>query len=145
MMRSDWMADWLDNPIFIKHMRSRLRRQPLVSAIVITVVLCGCITWAGFQLDSFITGGAFGALFALQAVILAIMGSTQVGTSVSSARASGILDFHRVSPLSATELVLGFFFGAPIREYLFCSRARCRSWCSAWPWEFPIFADSSSS
>ncbi len=118
MMRSDWLADWFDNPILIKHFRSRLRRQPLVSAIVITVVLCGCIIWSGFQLDSFITGGAFGTLFALQVVILAIMGSTQVGTSVSSARASGILDFHRVSPLSATELVLGFFFGAPIREYV---------------------------
>ena len=51
-------------------------------------------------------------------MILAIMGSTQVGTSVAVARASGILDFHRVSPLSATELVLGFFFGAPVREYL---------------------------
>ena len=34
------------------------------------------------------------------------------------ARASGILDFHRVSPLTPTELTLGFFFGAPIREYL---------------------------
>ncbi len=118
MMRSDWLADWLDNPIFVKHVRSRLRRQPLLSAIVVTVVLCICITWGGFVLDAFKTGGAFGTLFALQAVILAIMGSTQVGTSVASARASGILDFHRVSPLSATELVLGFFFGAPIREYL---------------------------
>ncbi len=118
MMRSDWLADWSDNPIFIKHLRSRLRRQPLVSAIVVTVVLCICIAWSGFVLKSFTTGGAFGALFALQAVILAIMGSTQVGTSVSSARTSGILDFHRVSPLSATELVLGFFFGAPVREYL---------------------------
>ncbi len=118
MMRSDWLADWSDNPIFIKHLRSRLRRQPLVSAIVVTVVLCICIAWGGFVLKSFTTGGAFGALFALQAVILAIMGSTQVGTSVSSARTSGILDFHRVSPLSATELVLGFFFGAPVREYL---------------------------
>ena len=118
MMRSDWLADWLDNPILIKHLRSRLRRQPLFSAIVVTLVLCVCIAWAGYELDSFTTGGAFGAFFALQAVILAIMGSTQIGTSVSTARASGILDFHRVSPLSSTELVLGFFFGAPVREYL---------------------------
>jgi hypothetical protein len=118
MMRSDWLANWLDNPIFVKHVRSRLRRQPLISAIVVTVVLCLCITWGGYQLDAFKNGGAFGTLFALQAVILAIMGSTQVGTSVASARASGILDFHRVSPLSSTELMLGFFLGAPIREYL---------------------------
>jgi hypothetical protein len=117
-MRTDWMASWLDNPIFVKHLRSRLRRQPFLSALVITVVLCLCITWGGFQLDAFKTGGALGALYALQAIILCILGSTQVGTSISSARASGILDFHRVSPLSPTELVLGFFFGAPVREYL---------------------------
>jgi hypothetical protein len=118
MMSRDWMADWLDNPIFVKHLRSRLRRQPLISSLVVALVLCLCIAWGGFQLDAFSSGGAFGTLFALQAIILAIMGSTQVGTSVASARASGILDFHRVSPLSPTELVLGFFFGAPIREYV---------------------------
>ena len=34
------------------------------------------------------------------------------------AKVSGILDFHRVSPLTPAELTLGFFFGAPIREYV---------------------------
>jgi hypothetical protein len=46
------------------------------------------------------------------------LGGAQVATAVGASRASGILDFHRVSPLSATELTLGFFFGAPIREYV---------------------------
>jgi hypothetical protein len=46
------------------------------------------------------------------------MGSSQVGASINGARASGILDFHRVSPMTPTELTLGFFFGAPIREYV---------------------------
>ncbi len=36
---------------------------------------------------------------------------------MGGARASGILDFHRVSPLSPLAVTLGFFFGAPIREY----------------------------
>ena len=48
MMSSDWLADWADNPIFIKHLRSRFRRQPLVSSIFVTVVLCICIAWGGF-------------------------------------------------------------------------------------------------
>jgi hypothetical protein len=117
-MSRDWMADWADNPIFVKHARSRLRRQPLLSALVITLVLCLCVLWGGFQLDAFKTGGVFGILLALQTVILGIMGAGQVGGSVSGARASGIMDFHRVSPLTPTELVLGFFFGAPVREYL---------------------------
>ena len=57
-------------------------------------------------------------LLALQAVILVVMGASQVGSSVGAARASGILDFHRVSPLTPAELTLGFFFGAPVREYV---------------------------
>jgi hypothetical protein len=117
-MSSPLLAEWFDNPILVKHIRSRLRLQSLASSIVVVVVLCVCIAWGGFVLDSFTSGGAFGALFALQSVILAVMGTTQIGTSVGTARASGILDFHRVSPLSPTELVLGFFFGAPIREYV---------------------------
>jgi hypothetical protein len=117
-MSKDWVADWLDNPIFLKHVRSRLRSQPLASSIVITLVICVLIAWAGIQLDLYQSGGAFGMFLALQAVILGIMGATQVGSSVGAARASGILDFHRVSPLSPSELVLGFFFGAPVREYI---------------------------
>lgn len=118
MMSGDWLAGWFDNPIFVKHLRSRLRPQPLASAVTITLVLCLCIVYAGFQLNAFQSGGAFGALFALQAIVLGIIGTAQVSTSVSTAKTSGILDFHRVSPLSPAELVFGFFFGPPVREYL---------------------------
>ena len=82
------------------------------------LVLCLCIVWAGYQDASFGLGGAFSLLLGLQAIILVVMGASQVGTSVGGARASGILDFHRVSPLSPTALTLGFFFGAPVREYV---------------------------
>jgi hypothetical protein len=74
--------------------------------------------WAGYQLNIFITGGAFEFLALLQGIILVVMGGSQVSAAVNGARASGILDFHRVSPLSPAELTLGFFFGAPIREYI---------------------------
>jgi hypothetical protein len=59
-----------------------------------------------------------GWIVAIQVVILTVMGAGQVNASVNGARASGILDFHRVSPMTPTELTLGFFFGAPIREYV---------------------------
>ncbi|MGO9598595.1 MAG: hypothetical protein ACLP7Q_11450 [Isosphaeraceae bacterium] len=117
-MSRDWAALWLDNPIFVKHFRSRLRGPSLATALVITLSLCFCIAWGGFELDAYRTGGAFGAFYALGAVILGILGASQVNNSVFSARASGIMDFHRVSPLSPTELALGFFFGAPVREYI---------------------------
>ena len=94
-------------------------------------MLCLCIVWAGYQLNSFMSGGTFGLLFA-PGVSWSIMGAAQVGLAVSGARASGILDFHRVSPMTPTELTLGFFFGAPIREYVLFA-APCRSRRSAWP------------
>jgi hypothetical protein len=128
----DRLVDWLDNPILIKHVRSRLRRQPLVSALVVVQVLCLCILWAGYQLNIFISGGAFQFLVILQGILLIVIGSSQVSAAVNGARASGILDFHRVSPLSPTELTLGYFFGAPIREYvLFASTLPYAAICLA--------------
>jgi hypothetical protein len=109
---------WLDNPILVKHVRSRLRLQPLLSAIVVVQALCLCIAWGGFQLGSFSTGGAYGTLLFLQIIIIVAIGGSQVATAVGGSRSSGILDFHRVSPLTRDELTLGFFFGAPIREYV---------------------------
>ena len=92
--------------------------QPLISAIVVVQALCLCIAWAGFQLDSFANGGAYATLLLLQIIIIVAIGGGQLATAVGATRTSGILDFHRVSPLSSTELTLGFFFGAPIREYI---------------------------
>ncbi len=118
MINRDWMRDQLDNPIFVKHVRSRLRRQPVAAGVVVVAVLCLCIAWAGYELDSFQNGRAFEWLVMLQAVILVAIGGSQVGVAVAGAGKSGILDFHRVSPLTPAQLTLGFFFGAPIREYL---------------------------
>ena len=70
-MSRDWAAIWLDNPIFVKHFRSRLRAPSLFAALVITLSLCLCIAWGGFELDAYRTGGAFGIFYALGAVILA--------------------------------------------------------------------------
>ncbi len=117
-MNWDGLRQWLENPILIKHVRSRLRPQAFFSALVVVVVLCLCIAYAGYELDMFVSGGAAGWLLCLQIIIMVIMGASQVNASVSGARASGILDFHRVTPMTPTELTFGFFFGAPIREYL---------------------------
>ncbi len=112
------LRDWIDNPIFIKHVRSRLRWQPLATGAVVVVVLSMCVVWAGYENDALWNGRAFEWLVMLQGIILIIMGASQVSSAVGGARLSGILDFHRVSPLTPAELTLGFFFGAPIREYV---------------------------
>ncbi|MGP0062274.1 MAG: hypothetical protein ACLQGP_01565 [Isosphaeraceae bacterium] len=132
MMNWDNLPAWLDNPILVKHIRSRLRPQPFFASLAVVVMLCMCILWAGYQLNMFVSGGAAGWLLALQTIILVIMGASQVNGSVNGARASGILDFHRVSPMTPIELTLGFFFGAPIREYLlFAATLPCLAVCMA--------------
>lgn len=113
----DRIRDALENPILVKHRRSRLRTQPLLTSIVVVVLLNLCFAYAGYELDWFRSGMVAGFIVAIQIVLLGVMGAAQVNASVNGARASGILDFHRVTPMTPTELTLGFFFGAPIREY----------------------------
>lgn len=108
----------LDNPILIKHVRSRLRRAALVPWLITIVIMSICIAWAGFSIPWLRPQGALTAILGLQILILAIGGSQQVGGSVGGARESGILDFHRVSPQPPLWLAVGYFLGAPIREYL---------------------------
>lgn len=114
----DRIREWADNPILVKHIRTRLRPQALFTWLAIVALIGLLVAYAGFELDIFKTGGAAGWLIAIQVVLLGVIGSSQVNASVNGARASGILDFHRVTPMTPTELTLGFFFGAPIREYV---------------------------
>jgi hypothetical protein len=114
----DRIRGWLENPILVKHLRSRLRKQSVFSSLAVVVLLNLCLAYAGYALGWYQSGAAAAWILGMQVVILAIMGSGQVNASVGGARVSGILDFHRVSPLTPAELTLGFFFGAPIREYV---------------------------
>ncbi len=109
---------FLDNPVLIKHLRSRLRRAQALPAGAIVLVLCLLIAWYGAITLGFSNGGVHGMTLGLQAILLVVMGASQVAGAVGGVRESSILDFHRISPLPALETVLGFFFGAPCREYL---------------------------
>jgi hypothetical protein len=112
------LALWLDNPILIKHVRSRLRLGQMLPWVAVVMIVSLCIVLLGYSYNGLTGGETFGGLMALQAIILAIVGASQVSSSVGKARESGILDFHRVSPMTPAGLALGFFAGAPIREYL---------------------------
>ena len=91
------LALWLDNPILVKHARSRLRRMQLLPAIAVVIVLGLSIVLIGYQYNGLNGGQTFGGLMTLQLVVLGIMGASQVGTSVAKARDSGILDLDRKS------------------------------------------------
>jgi hypothetical protein len=108
----------LDNPILVKHLRSRLRPAQAAGWVAIVTSLAACIAWAGLDGRLFGVVTAVILLMGLQIVVLALFGSNQLNVSLGGARESGILAFHRVSPLPPAVVALGFFLGAPIREYV---------------------------
>jgi hypothetical protein len=107
-----------DNPLFVKHVRSRLRRGVVMPSIVIVCFFSLCIVW--LDLSIFKADDAVGShlFFWLQALILMLMGGSQVAAAVGYVKESGILDFHRVTPVPPSVQALGFLLGAPIREWI---------------------------
>lgn len=109
---------FLDNPILVKHLRSRLRLAQALPWVVVVLVLCVLDVWASLAVAEFRGSGATTALLGLQILLLVFAGSSQINASLGGARETGILDFHRVSPLPPAATALGFLLGAPIREYI---------------------------
>jgi hypothetical protein len=109
---------WVDNPLFVKHVRSRLRKGQFLAPAVVVGAICLLVAYSGYLRNWTTSGWTFDVFVTIQAVVLGLMGAAQVSSAVGGARESGILDFHRVSPLSPLAVTLGFFFGAPVREYV---------------------------
>ena len=116
------MADlrWLisDNPMLWRFFRSKLRRRQLIPGILTMVTLGVAAAWAGREFNWISGGQSINMLIGLQAVLLLFIGSTQIGQQAGKARTSGMLDFHRISPLPPLNLALGFLLGAPILQYV---------------------------
>lgn len=100
-----------DNPLITKHLRTRLRKRDLLTPAAIVALVCMFVYLQEPK-------GRIFALLAVQGVLLFIIGTYQVESAVNRARVARLLDFHRFSPLSPLTVVLGFLFGAPVREWL---------------------------
>ena len=121
-----------DNPLLMKHVRARLRRQYLLPWLAIVIVLAACITWLGFyprdttgisaseavELYKNAHDMALAWLLVLQGLLLLVIGTAMVAGSATAAREGGMLDFHRISPQSPLALAAGFLIGGPIRELI---------------------------
>lgn len=107
-----------DNPILMKHVRSRLRAPQGTYLVIAMFLIAVCLMWAGHAAGVLDDGPIFVLFFVIQGLALHFAGTSQVAASISQANDVGILDFHRVSPLSASTTTAGFLLGAPIREYL---------------------------
>jgi hypothetical protein len=107
-----------DNPILIKHIRSRTRKSQLMPTLLIVFILSCCIMWGGYEGQGLKNGVTFGILFVMMAIVMQLGGTSQVASSMGQTNDSGVLDFHRISPLPASVATVGFILGAPIREWL---------------------------
>jgi hypothetical protein len=107
-----------DNPILIKHIRSRMRRPQALYLGIVVFTICLCIMWAGWYGEGLDNGTIFSLLIFGIGTVLQLGGTSQVSSSISLTNDTGILDFHRVSPLPAHVMAFGFVIGGPVREYL---------------------------
>ena len=111
-----------ENPVFTKHFRSRLRPQHLLPLAIIVAVVCGCVVWTATAAPTWNAKEQAREMFiflvVIQAMILLLVGTYQVNNAVGNARASGMLDFHRISPQRPDVLALGFLLGGAIREWI---------------------------
>ncbi|MBP8129016.1 MAG: hypothetical protein KA184_05500 [Candidatus Hydrogenedentes bacterium] len=117
-MRLLWLGN---NALFLKNLRERTRpgmiaAAAIVTALVVVLVLVSVSTATG-------RGGvpwerqAFFVLACCQGLVLALLGSVSVSAMTARERTQGTLDFHRTSPTSPFNMVVGLILGAPILEW----------------------------
>lgn len=108
----------IDNPLFVRHVRSNLRPPRAAYLTGIVVLLSSLLMFAGYKAGGLDSPGFFGFFFGAQALAVLLAGTSQVASSISASNDSGILDFHRIAPLSPTSTTLGFMVGGAVREYM---------------------------
>jgi len=110
--------EWLfDNPIIIKQARVRLKKSSLLTWVAMLSLLAMGHMWLEFQSGTQRYDRSAGYILGGMIFFLLIIGSQQTGLLAGSTRASGMLDFHRLSPQSPASLFAGFLIGGPLREY----------------------------
>ena len=118
------MREFLDlssNPLFVKYVRSRLRRSAMLPGVIVILFLCLCIIWINSQAknpnnpDPSVGSQMF---FWMQGIILVLLGGSQVASSIAQMKESGIIDFHRITPIPPRVQTIGILLGAPIRELI---------------------------
>ena len=112
--------DWsilTDNPIIIKQSRVRLKRSSMISWFMVIGVLASAVIWMEFQFGTKRYDRSAGYILGGMVFMMLIVGTQQLALMITATRATGMIDFHRLSPQSPVSLLIGFLAGGPIREY----------------------------
>lgn len=105
-------------PLCTAHMRMRLRESRLYLSVVVQLVLLVSIAIVMRFVDyDWPTLCACACLF-VQYVCLAVGGCNAIGYGISQEIKSGLLPFHRLTPMSPDVILLGYVFGMASASYL---------------------------
>ena len=116
-----------DNPIFLTQKRL-VHRGGIVAAIVIAILL-GASLLAG-TLASLVDRNKFGFdtnedagrvfyawIIGLEMLLLVLGGANRISQTLGNERKAGLWDSNRLTPLKPWQLVTGYWFGCPLREF----------------------------
>ena len=125
------MIGLFSNPIFMAYARARLRKHHLLPGLVMyTIVVALILIGSYIATASNVPKGerinvparaglfAYHGIFGLQTLLLLVLGTSRAANSAAAERGEGILQFHRMTPLSVWEILAGYLMGMPVREYL---------------------------
>lgn len=120
----DVLAVWR-NPIFVMGLRTRLRPRQLVVAgllggtfslflffiVYLTTSQRGLIDHAAAARATLIP------MLIVQGFVLMFLGTGAVASGIAAQREAGLVDYHRMTPMSPAAKIVGYLFGLPVREY----------------------------
>ncbi len=112
----------LDNSLFLRNWRERMRPTLILSSTIITsIVIVFFFLAAYIQHDLYKSISPpliiFWYMILGHGVLLLLIGTSMVGHMSVQERISGTLDFHRASPTSRWNQILGILVGAPVLEW----------------------------
>ncbi|MCC5830751.1 MAG: hypothetical protein JJU36_14995 [Phycisphaeraceae bacterium] len=123
------MTEWFRfNPMIVAGIEARLRRRQFIPWALMMII----ITTFGFLLAYLAATGRGHAaaqeaariglmpLLVIQGIVLIFLGTGRIAAAMVEMREKGILDFHRMTPMSPGNKIIGQLFGLPAREYALC-------------------------
>ncbi|GEM_PF-1568930 len=135
MPQSTHLADVLwKNPIIRMQMRRKLRKKSVIVWGLLTLIPSLFIFLNTYNATNYTEFNAspeeietakllalkacFLPIFFVQAFILLFVGTGTVAGNFAEEKESGLIDYHRMTPMSPAAKIVGFVLGLPCREYL---------------------------
>ncbi len=116
------MLNPMDNALFLQNWRERMRPSTVIAAIIITILTLVLIFLGTYLDDRTYRRNdpnleAFWLIAIGQGILLLLVGTSSAHNMAVRERNSGTLDFHRASPSTRFEQILGMLLGAPSLEW----------------------------